>query len=88
MAYRYSQLIGIRDYAKETKDRISNLYGMMSTNEMIEQYDADIIGDIFDDIGHVCDETINFCNLHLKLLDARKEKEAVGSISPRSSRWY
>ena len=88
MAYRYSQLIGIRDYAKETKDRISNLYGMICSNDIPVHTEENTPEYVFDDIEHACDDVIKYCNEQLKLLDARKENEAVGSISPRCSRWY
>jgi len=88
MTHTYSELVCIRQYARETKAQISNLYRMMLSSSIYPSMDAGIISDIVDDAGVFCDDVIETCTKELQVLDNRKEKEAAGSISPRMSRWY
>jgi hypothetical protein len=81
MTYRYSELIGIRDYAKETKTRVSSLYGMIVSSKMDKYFDLDIdpvdaeqTPLRIDDFGLLCDEIVRYCNEQLKLLDSKREK--------------
>jgi len=67
---------------------LSNLYGMVQSANIIPSIDAEIVSEIVDDTGVFCDDVIEACSKELHILDARKEKEAAGSIAPRSSRWY
>ena len=88
MTHTYSQLVSIRNYAIDTKRMLSNLYGMVQSANIIPSIDAEIVSEIVDDTGVFCDDVIEACSKELHILDARKEKEAAGSIAPRSSRWY
>lgn len=97
MAFRYSQLIGLRDYTKETKERAANVYRMLQSFEIADKFDLDISDDgsaiRFDDFGWLCDEIVAFCNEQLQTLDGRLEaklskRHNTEEEPMRTSRWF
>lgn len=95
MVFRYSQLVGLRDYTEETKERVANIYRMLLSFGIDSKFDLDVADDgnamRVDDFGMLCDEIVLFCNNELQVLDGRMEKKqskhTTTEESQRTSRW-
>jgi hypothetical protein len=89
MTHTYSELLGIRMYTRETKQRLSNLYAMLVSNEMQnEVFCENTLEESFDDAGLLCDLIEDYLTMEIWVLDARREmiREHVKPYEPRN-RW-
>jgi hypothetical protein len=88
--HTYSELLGIRMYAKETKQRLSNLYGMLVSNDLqcAVFNDAVFLGHEFDKAGLLCDHVWETVDSEIKRMDKNREKIKMNEevYEPRS-RW-
>ena len=71
-----------REYAKETKERVSNLHRMILSSGMIDKFDLDVDPNEdpvkyyrVDDYALLCGEIVRFCNEQIKLLDDKRDKK-------------